>query len=59
MVVLQQLQLAGTGDGLGAAGHIQFGENVAAVLLHRVQRNHQPIGDLLIGVTLADQSKDL
>ena len=45
---LQQAQLAGTGDGFGAALHLQFVEDPAVVPFDRVQGQEKPLADLSV-----------
>ena len=47
-VFLEQMEFAGTSNGLSAIGHGEPGENVFDVELDRVQADHQLIRDLLI-----------
>ncbi len=45
---LQQTQLAGAGDGFGAALHLQFVEDPAVVPFNRVQGQEEPLANLAI-----------
>ena len=47
--LLEQPQLAGAGHGLGAVGSPELVEDVADVLLDRLHRHHQLVGDLAVG----------
>ena len=40
-----QAELAGPGDGLGAVGRAELARQVADVLFHRVEADHQLLGD--------------
>src|SRR6266702_1585370 len=67
-----QSELAGPGDGLGAVGRAELAEDVADVLLNRIEGDHQLRGDArvrraggqqhedfqLAGGQLLDQAKD-
>ncbi len=53
------VELAGFGDGLGAAGHIQLFEDVVQVALDRSRGEHEAVGDLRVGETLDDQAENL
>ena len=56
---LQQLQLARPGNRLGTAFDAQLRKDVANVLFHRVQGEHQPLGDVLVGTTISDQAQNV
>ena len=51
--VLQQPQLPGVGDGLGAVGHLELGEQVADVALDGIEADHQLRGDGLVELPAA------
>ena len=52
---LQQVQLAGAGDGFGAALHLEFVKDPAVVPFDRVQGQEQPLADLPVRESLDDQ----
>ena len=58
-VLLQQPQLPRAGDGLGAVGRAELVEDVGDVPLDGVQRDHQFLGDGLVGVAGGQQLKHL
>jgi len=50
---------AGMGHGLGAVGRAELIEDVTGVLLHRLQRDHQLPGDLLVAPARGQQPQHL
>ena len=54
---LVQVQLTRAEERLGAALHVELAVDVVDVLLDRTDRNHEPVGDRLIGMTLGDQAQ--
>src|SRR6266545_1288616 len=54
-----QAELAGPGHGFGAVGRAQLVEDVAGVLLHRLQRDHQLPGDLPVRPARSQQPQHL
>ena len=56
---LEQAQLLGARDGLGAAANPKLAVDIAGVFLDRVNADHQFAGDLRVGIALADQPHDL
>src|SRR5829696_1253895 len=55
----EQPQLPGAGHGLGAVGRAELAEDVADVLLDRVQGHHQLPGDLPVGPAGGEQPEHL
>ena len=55
---LQQAEVAGTGDGLGAPLDIQLAENHAVVPLDRAQGEVEPLANLVIREPLGDEAQD-
>ena len=47
------------GDGFGAPLHLEFAEGVPVVPFNRVQRQKQPLPDLMVGKPLGDQPQYL
>ena len=55
---LQQAEFARTQHRMGAITRGELAENAVDVLLHRADRDHQPVGDLLIGQVIGDEAQD-
>ena len=55
---LQQTQLAGAGDGFGAALHLEFVEDAAVVPFDGVQGQEKPFADLPFRESPGDQHQD-
>src|SRR5262245_58770518 len=56
---LQQLELTRTHERLGAALHIELAVDVVEMAFDSTDREHQPIGDRLIGMALCNQMQNL
>jgi hypothetical protein len=54
-----QAELAGPGDGLGAVGRAELAQQVADVLLHRVEADHQLLGDARVRRARGQQRQHL
>lgn len=46
---LEQVQRTGTDNGLGAAGYLEFAENIVEVLFHGADGDDQLIGNFAVG----------
>ena len=55
---LQQVQFTRPHERLRAALHVKLAVEVVDVALDRADRDDQPVGDRLIGVTIGDQPQD-
>jgi len=51
----EDVQLSRFSDGRRAILHTQFAVDIAAVPLHRGQREHQPLGDFTVRKPFGDQ----
>src|SRR5688572_26014851 len=55
----EQLVLVAVGGGRGARGHVELGEDVADVPVHRLLAQRELCGDGLVGLARGDQAEHL